>query len=75
MNPYARRALSGNRVSHANNKTRHRQLPNLKSKSYFVPELGRKVTLKISTHAMRSIDKVGLLPFLEKNGLTLKDVM
>ena len=66
--------LSGNNVSHAHNKTRRRQLPNLQRKRIFVPELGRTVRIKVSTSALRSIDKIGLVPFLRKNGLTLQDV-
>jgi large subunit ribosomal protein L28 len=69
-----KRPLSGNKVSHAHNKTRKRQLPNLQSKRIFVPELGRSVRLKVSTSALRSIDKMGLASFLRKNGLSLSDV-
>lgn len=49
----------GNNVSHANNKTRRRFLPNLQKKRIWVPEEGKFVTLKISTRAMRTIDKKG----------------
>ena len=66
--------LSGNNVSHANNKTRRRQLPNLQSKRIFVPETGKFVRIKISTRALRTIDKKGLLPFLKSEGLSLKSV-
>jgi large subunit ribosomal protein L28 len=66
--------LAGNHVSHAHNKTKRRQLPNIQSKAIFVPELGRTVKIKMSTRAMRTIDKLGLMPYLRKRGLTLKDV-
>jgi large subunit ribosomal protein L28 len=69
-----KRPLAGNNVSHAHNKTRKRQLPNLQSKRIFVPELGRSVRLKVATSALRSIDKMGLASFLRKNGLSLSDV-
>ena len=69
-----KRPLAGNKVSHAHNKTKKRQLPNLQSKRIFVPELGRSVRLKVSTSALRSIDKMGLASFLRKNGLSLSDV-
>ena len=65
----------GNNVSHAHNKTRRYQLPNIKKKRIFVPELGRHVRLKISTRTLRSISKVGLLAYLKKNNLKLKDVV
>lgn len=66
--------LVGNHVSHAHNKTKRRQLPNIQSKAIFVPELGRSVKIKMSTRAMRTVDKLGLMPYLRKQGLTLKDV-
>lgn len=69
-----KRPLSGNNVSHAHNKTRKRQLPNLQTKRIFVPELGKPVRIKVSTSALRSIDKMGLKAFLRKNGLSLSDV-
>ncbi|MFW5718424.1 MAG: 50S ribosomal protein L28 [Spirochaetota bacterium] len=69
-----KKPLSGNNVSHAHNKTRRQQLPNIRKKRIFVPELGRYVRLQISTRALRSISKVGLLTYLKKNDLTLKDV-
>lgn len=67
--------LVGNNVSHAHNKTKRRQLPNLQSKRLFVPELGRTVRVKMTTSAMRTIDNMGLMAFLRKNGLQLKDVV
>ncbi len=66
--------LVGNNVSHAHNKTKRRQLPNLQSKKLFVPELGRTVRIKMSVCAMRTIDGMGLMAYLRKNGLQLKDV-
>jgi large subunit ribosomal protein L28 len=51
--------MYGNNVSHANNKTRRRFLPNLQKKRIWVPEEGRWVTLKISTSALKTLDKVG----------------
>jgi large subunit ribosomal protein L28 len=69
-----KKPLSGNNVSHAHNKTRRQQLPNIQKKRIFVPELGRYVRLRLSTRALRSISKVGLLNYLKKNDLRLKDV-
>jgi len=67
--------MVGNNVSHAHNKTKRRQLPNLQTKRIFVPELGRSVRMKLSTSAMRTIDSVGLTTYLRKHGLQLKDVV
>ncbi len=66
--------LVGNHVSHAHNKTKRRQLPNLQSKRIFVSELGRTVRVKMSTRAMRTVDRDGLMAYLRKNNLRLKDV-
>ena len=51
--------FSGNKVSHSNIKTRTKWMPNLKDKRYTIPELSKVVTLKLSTRAIRTIDKVG----------------
>lgn len=67
--------MSGNNVSHAHNKTRRVQLPNLQWKRVFVPELGRTVRIRMSTRALRTIDKKGLMAFLKDEGLTLRDVL
>jgi large subunit ribosomal protein L28 len=67
--------MAGNNVSHAHNKTRRWQRPNVQTKRLFVPELNRFVRLKVSTRALRTISKIGLLPYLRKEGLQLKDVV
>ena len=55
-----KRPMSGNRVSHANNKTKRRFLPNLHRKRYFLAEENRWITLSVSSHGMKIIDKKGL---------------
>lgn len=57
--------LSGNNVSHANNKTRRKFLPNLQKKRIWVPEEGRFITLRVSTSALRTLDKKGLFGMLK----------
>ncbi len=66
--------LAGNNVSHAHNKTKRRQLPNLQKKRIFIPELGRTVRVRVSVSTLRTITRQGLLPYLKKQGLTLKDI-
>jgi large subunit ribosomal protein L28 len=61
-----KRPISGNYVSHSNRKTRRRFLPNLQAKRYYVPELDKWITLKLSTQAMRTINKYGLYAYLKK---------
>jgi large subunit ribosomal protein L28 len=55
-----KRPVTGNTVSHANNKRRRRFLPNLHTQRFWLEEEKRWVTLRISTHAMRTIEKKGL---------------
>lgn len=54
-----KRPLTGNSVSHANNRTKRRQLPNLKSKRIWVPEENKFITVKLSTRALRTLKKKG----------------
>ena len=51
--------MSGNNVSHANNRTRRRFLPNLQRASIQSEILDRKISLRVSTSAMRTIEKHG----------------
>lgn len=67
-------SMTANNVSHANNKTKRRQNPNLQRKKIFVPELGRSVRVRLSTQALRTVTRQGLMPYLKKQGLTLKDI-
>lgn len=52
--------MFGNKVSHANNKTKRRFLPNLQKHRYWVASLGHYITLRLSTQGMRIIDKYGI---------------
>ncbi|MFC3908763.1 50S ribosomal protein L28 [Legionella dresdenensis] len=63
-----KRPITGNNVSHANNKTRRRFLPNLQKHRYLVEEPGKQsryVTLRLSTKGMRIVDKLGINAVLE----------
>jgi len=51
--------LVGNKVSHANNKTKRRWLPNLQEASFFSNGLKRNVTLTCSTHGIRTVEHKG----------------
>lgn len=61
-----KRPVSGNNVSHSNRKTKRRFLPNLHKKRFFIPETDQWVTLKVSSHALRSINKHGIYEYLKK---------
>ena len=55
-----KRPMSGNNVSHANNKTRRRFLPNLHTHRFWLESEKRYIKLRVSHHGLRTIDKVGL---------------
>jgi large subunit ribosomal protein L28 len=55
-----KRPTTGNNVSHANNKTRRRFLPNLHSHRFWVESERRWVTLRLTAKGMRTIDKRGI---------------
>lgn len=63
-----RRKLKGNRVSHSNIKTKRWQNVNVQRRRVWVPELGRYVSVKLTTKDIRSIDKLGFLTFAKKHG-------
>lgn len=55
-----KRPMSGHNVSHANNKTKRRFLPNLHYHRYWLESQKRWVRLRVSTRGMRIIDKKGI---------------
>ena len=57
---------SGHNVSHANNKTKRRFLPNLKKRRFWVPSEKRFITLTVSSHGLRIIDKLGIEVVLKR---------
>ena len=66
-----KRTVAGNNVSHSKRKTKRKFYPNLHKKKFFIPELDRWVTLKVSTTAMRNINRKGIYAYLmelEKKG-------
>jgi len=69
-----KRPLVGNLVSHANNRTKRRQIPNLQLKKLYVGELGRSVRVRLSARALRTVSKKGLMPFLQQQGLRIQDI-
>ena len=59
-----KRPMVGNNVSHSKRRTKRRFLPNLQKKRYFIPETKQWVTLRLSTSAMRTINKMGIYNYL-----------
>jgi large subunit ribosomal protein L28 len=55
-----KKPMVGNNVSHANNKTKRRFLPNLQARRFWVESENRWVRMRVSNAALRLIDKVGI---------------
>jgi large subunit ribosomal protein L28 len=60
-----KRVMVGNNVSHSNRKTKRKFLPNLVVKKFYVPEEDSYITLKVSTSALRTINKKGISAVLK----------
>ena len=61
-----KKALVGNNVSHAMNKTKRKFNVNLRTKRFFIPEENRWITLKVSASAIKTIDKKGIYAVLKE---------
>ena len=61
-----KKPITGNKVSHSNIKTKRRFLPNLQTKRYFLAEEDKCVTLKVSSEAIRTINKNGLFSVVKQ---------
>lgn len=58
--------IGGNKVSHSNVKTKRRFLPNLQKKKFYLAEEDKWITLKLSTEAIRTINKKGLFTIVKE---------
>ena len=61
-----KRPLSGNNVSKSHAKTKRKFYPNLHKKRFFIPETNEWITLKVSTSAIRTINKKGIYTYLKE---------
>jgi large subunit ribosomal protein L28 len=61
-----KKAQVGNKVSHANNKTKRKFNPNLQKKKFYIAEEDKWVTLKVSTRAIKTINKNGIYEVIKK---------
>ena len=59
-----KKPMVGNNVSHANNKTKRRFLPNLQNRRFWVESVNRWVSIRLTNAGLRLIDKVGIDPVL-----------
>ncbi len=62
-----KKAMVGNNVSHAMNKTKRKFNANLIKKRFFIPETGEWITLKVATSALKTINKIGISAALEES--------
>ncbi len=60
-----KKVMVGNNVSHSKRRTKRKFYPNLQTKKFFIPEEGKWVTLKLSTSAIRTINKNGISAVLK----------
>jgi large subunit ribosomal protein L28 len=66
-----KQAMSGNNVSFSNRKTKRRFSPNLITKKFFIPEENAWISIRLSTSALKTINKIGIseaLKRMEKKG-------
>lgn len=61
-----KKVMSGNNVSHAKNRTKRKFYPNLQTKRFYIPEEDKWITLKVSTNAIRTINKKGISAVLKE---------
>jgi len=61
-----KKPIRGHSVSHSNIKTKRRFLPNLQTKRFYFAEEDRWVTIKLSTEALRTINKNGLATVIKE---------
>ena len=61
-----KKAMVGNNVSHSNKKTKRKFNINLVKKKFFIPEQNKWITLKLSTSAIRNINKKGITQVLKE---------
>ena len=61
-----KKAMTGNNVSHAMNKTKRKFDANLVKKRFYIPEEDKWVTLKVSTSALKTINKIGISAMLKE---------
>lgn len=61
-----KRPMTGNNVSHANNRTRRRFLPNLQTKKFWDPEKKRWIRLRLTAKSIKTIDKKGISAILKE---------
>jgi len=61
-----KKAMGGNSVSHSNRKTKRKFSPNLQTKTFFIAEENREITLKVSAAGLKTINKKGIYACIQE---------
>lgn len=69
-----KKVVVGNNVSHANNKTKRLFCPNLQKQRFYIPEIGEWITLKVSTSAIKNINRKGITAVLREKGMRIDNL-
>ena len=69
-----RRKMVGNNVSHSNVKTKRWRKVNLQKKRVWVPELGRFLSVQLTTRDIRTIDKIGFVAFAKRHNYKIPGI-
>mgnify|MGYP005837346703 CR=1 FL=1 len=64
--------MFGNLRSFSMRATRRKYHPNIQTKHFYVPELDRQVEVRVTAGEIRTIDKIGLLEFLKRRGVSIQ---
>ena len=65
----------GNNKSFSQKRTRRQITPNMQTKRIYVPTLGRTVRVRVSAAELRTIDKIGLVAFLKRRGISINSLV
>lgn len=71
----AKTPMSGNNRSHSLKATKRQFKPNLQTASLYVPEVKKTVRVRVTAQELKTIDKIGVMAFLERQGISLKSLL
>lgn len=71
----ATRPQSGHRRSFSMRATPRKFLPNLQTKRVFVPELNRYIRVQVTARELRTIDRIGLVEFMKRQGRSVTELI
>ncbi len=69
-----KRKKSANNVSHSNIKTKRWQKINVQKRRIWVPEIGRYLSVRLTTGELRTVDKIGFVAFAKRHGYKIPGI-